>query len=261
MNKKLLFFDIDGTLTDRSTGTIVPSAQKAIQQLQEQGHFVAIATGRAHYKARPFMEQVGIKHMVCNGGNGIVLNEKLICNIPLDKTKACAIYHQAYAAGYGVLAMIDDSIDVYGVDERFLNQSGERQEPTNYVIDPTFDIDQAEHIYKLYISVPAAEEDRIPLVKHCDKLRFVSAYLMIQHDRKKEGILQMLEQIGGKEEDVVVFGDDHNDLVMFDDRWFSIAMGNACDALKAKANYITNANIDDGIWNACVHFGWIHETK
>ncbi|MFR9255650.1 MAG: HAD hydrolase family protein [Merdibacter sp.] len=28
-----------------------------MQQLQVNGHFVAIATGRAHYKARRFMEE------------------------------------------------------------------------------------------------------------------------------------------------------------------------------------------------------------
>ena len=61
---------------------------------------------------------------------------------------------------------------------------------------------------------------------------------MFQHDRKKEGILDMMERLGGPVEDVVVFGDDYNDLVMFDDAWFSIAMGNACDALKKKADYV-----------------------
>jgi len=54
MNKKYFFFDIDGTLTDRQTNQIVPSAQLALNQLQEKGHFVAIATGRAHYKAVGF---------------------------------------------------------------------------------------------------------------------------------------------------------------------------------------------------------------
>ena len=58
MNKKYFFFDIDGTLTDKSTGKIVPSAQVALNELQKAGHFVAIATGRAHYKARNFMESV-----------------------------------------------------------------------------------------------------------------------------------------------------------------------------------------------------------
>ena len=88
-------------------------------------------------------------------------------------------------------------------------------------------------------------------------LRFVEAYLMFQHDRKKEGILDMMERLGGSIKDVVVFGDDYNDLVMFDDAWFSIAMGNACDALKEKADYVTERNVEDGIYKACVKFGWI----
>ena len=84
MNKKYFFFDIDGTLTDRKTGKIVPSAQVALNELQKKGHFVAIATGRAHYKARNFMESVGLHDMVCCGGGGLVINDELIQNIPLD---------------------------------------------------------------------------------------------------------------------------------------------------------------------------------
>ena len=69
MTKKYFFFDIDGTLTDIRTGTIVPSALQTLQQLQANGHFVAIATGRAHYKARRFMEEVSLHNMVCSGGD------------------------------------------------------------------------------------------------------------------------------------------------------------------------------------------------
>ena len=43
MEKKYFFFDIDGTLTDRSTGKIVPSAREALDRLEANGHFVAIA--------------------------------------------------------------------------------------------------------------------------------------------------------------------------------------------------------------------------
>lgn len=61
MEKKYLFFDIDGTLTDRATGEIVPSAKDALQRLEENGHFVAIATGRAHYKAENFtLDMAGV---------------------------------------------------------------------------------------------------------------------------------------------------------------------------------------------------------
>ena len=45
MEKKYFFFDIDGTLTDRSTGKIVPSAREALDRLEANGHFVAIAMG------------------------------------------------------------------------------------------------------------------------------------------------------------------------------------------------------------------------
>ena len=75
MPKKYFFFDIDGTLTDRKTNKIVPSAQKALNLLQEAGHFVAIATGRAHYKCINFMKEVGLHNMVCCGGGGLVIND------------------------------------------------------------------------------------------------------------------------------------------------------------------------------------------
>ena len=60
----------------------------------------------------------------------------------------------------------------------------------------------------------------------------------------------MLRYIDGKAEDVVVFGDDTNDLVMFDSQWTSIAMGNAKEVLKKKADYVTDTNTRDGIWIA-----------
>ena len=57
MDKKYFFFDIDGTLTNKETGEIVESAKMTIQQLQAQGHFVCIATGRAYYKTKEFAKR------------------------------------------------------------------------------------------------------------------------------------------------------------------------------------------------------------
>ena len=88
MARKYFFFDIDGTLTDRYTGKIVPSAARAVQKLEEAGHFVAINTGRAHYKARKFFDENGFDNMVCNGGKAIVVNKKLVENSPQVFTDA-----------------------------------------------------------------------------------------------------------------------------------------------------------------------------
>ena len=257
MKKRYFFFDIDGTLTDNVSKKIVPSAYEALKKLEENGHFVAIATGRAHYKARSFMEEVGLKNMVCSGGGALVVDGKLKCNHPLDLTKARAICKQADELGYGVLLMLDDSIDCYAKNNLFREQVGDRKELTRYIIDEHLDYDQLSAIYKIYIAVPASEEERLTLKDTLGHLRFVEDYLMFQYDEKKRGIIEMMEILGGDLKDVVVFGDDMNDLVMFDSRWFSIAMGNGCEQLKMKADYVTNSNVEDGIYKACKRFGWI----
>ncbi len=46
-----------------------------------------------------------------------------------------------------------------------------------------------------------------------------------------------------------------NDITMFTDDWYKVAMGNAIPELKAKADFITD-NVDaDGIYNACLKLG------
>lgn len=254
--KKYFFFDIDGTLTEKSTGILVPSAKEAIRKLKEAGHFVSIATGRAFYKAENFRKESGFDHMVCNGGHGIVYEGKLCENRPLDYEKCKAIYKQALGLGYGVLVAVDDSKKVYTKDYRFYDQVGIRKEPTTYIIDEDFNPDDFGVIYKMYVSVPEKEEEKLTLKDTVGNMRFVPSYLMFQPDEKKEGILRMLEYANGNPEDVVVFGDDYNDLVMFDEAFYGVAMGNACEELKKKAKYVTDLNINDGIYKACEKHGW-----
>ena len=114
-------------------------------------------------------------------------------------------------------------------------------------------------IFKVYIALPKGEEDQHPWISIQGHIR-MGKYLNFQYDAKKDGILRMMERIGGEVEDVVVFGDAVNDLVMFDPRWTSIAMGNACEELKALADYVTRDNTDHGIYHACREFGWIERT-
>ncbi len=254
MNKKYFFFDIDGTLTDRTTGKIVPSAQEAIYKLKEAGHFVAIATGRAMYKAVGFQQEHGFDHMVCNGGNGIIIDNEVKENQPLPYEKIRPIYDEALSLGYGVLAAIDDSKKVYANSFDFIKQVGERKEPTTYIIDKDFE--PKDVIYKIYISIPKEEENKLTLLDTVGHMRFEPEYLMYQPDDKKGGILRALEYVGGNPDDVVVFGDDTNDFAMFDERFYCVAMGNGNEELKKKADYVAPKNTDDGIYKTCEEHGW-----
>lgn len=255
-HKRYFFFDIDGTLTNDATKQVVPSALKALKKLKDAGHFVAIATGRAHYKARMMMETVGLHDMVCSGGMCLVKDDQIIQNIPLDHEKALAIIELAESLGYGVLLIVDDSIDVHAKNDLFVRQVGPRQEPTNYIFDENMDYQQFENIYKIYVAIDETEEESLIAQTSLGHLRFVKDYLMFQHDAKDEGIIMMMDKLQADRHDVVVFGDDYNDLVMFKAEWTSIAMGNACEALKLKATYVAAKNIEDGIYRTCEKFGW-----
>ena len=74
MERKLIFFDIDGTLTSaRRFGHVYESTRKALAMLKENGHFLALATGRAAFRARQFQQEINILNMVCEGGNEIII--------------------------------------------------------------------------------------------------------------------------------------------------------------------------------------------
>ena len=58
-------------------------------------------------------------------------------------------------------------------------------------------------------------------------------------------------------DELMAFGDNHNDVGMIRLAKIGVAMGNAEDALKKEADYITGTNIDDGVAEAIYKFAGI----
>ena len=65
----------------------------------------------------------------------------------------------------------------------------------------------------------------------------------------------MMDFFNADYKDAIVFGDSGNDLSMFTDEWTCVAMGNAIEELKEKADYVTTNVDEDGIYNACEYLG------
>ena len=70
-----------------------------------------------------------------------------------------------------------------------------------------------------------------------------------KHEASKgKGIHQLAQKLGIKDSEVMIFGDQGNDMSMFHNTDFKkIAMGNAIDEIKDKADFVTKTNDEAGI--------------
>lgn len=253
MERKYIFFDIDGTLTDANPGgKILESTYRTLDELKANGHFVAIATGRAQYMAMDAAKEAHIDCLVTDGGNGITLHNELQYIKPIDFIQAnrvidqCIEYHYPFAVALGNEAIL------------YTNQKGQSKQmlPTKLIEDESIDFHQVKEIFKIFISC-SEEEEKLLDLGTLDYMRYFKGQVIVEPAEKYQGILEMVHLLKGDEKDIVVFGDGLNDISMIQKAPLGIAMGNAIDEVKAVANFVTKRNDEDGIEYACRHFGWI----
>ena len=103
-------------------------------------------------------------------------------------------------------------------------------------------------VFKVNIACCPPDEQKLETLKKLPWARFHDDYLFVEPTDKARGIRRMMDHFGAPYEDVIVFGDAMNDLSMFVPEWTCVAMGNACEELKAKADYVTT---ESGTGVAC----------
>ena len=257
-NKKYFFFDYDGTLAVPRTRSIPQSALDALDELRAQGHFIALATGRLQVNAVDYIDSAGITNIVADGGYSVTLNGELkwMEGLPLAPVKKCL--HILEDQGIPWAVSTTNELVRYSPREDFAEIAGDYYVPTEY--DPNLRIDDLNCIYKAYIPCSIKDEDMVFATGALDEVphvRYDSDTIFIEPMDKQRGIKRMMNLLNAPYEDVVVFGDGFNDVSMFIPEWTSIAMGNARQVLKERANFVTTNCDDDGIMNACKHYGWI----
>lgn len=253
--KKFFFFDYDGTLTTGPSCEIPESALRTLDTLTENGHIVALATGRIQCDAHERCRQLGIHHIVSDGGNGLTINDELIYLESLDIPLSVKLLDELEEKRIPWAVTCENSRLRYTRSESFTKEIADTYMTT--VVRPEMDYRRLEQIYKVHISCDPEKQKDIRMLEHLPKVRFNPKCLFIEPDDKAVGIVRMIRHFNASRKDVVVFGDGLNDLKMFREEWMSIAMGNAREALKEKATFVTKSCMDDGIEYACKYFGWI----
>ncbi|MDO4503093.1 MAG: HAD family hydrolase [Coriobacteriia bacterium] len=261
MNRKYFFFDYDGTLAVPRTTTIPQSTRDAVAQLREAGHFVALATGRMQCNVADFVENTKISNIVADGGWSVTLDGELKWIEPLELEPVKDCLRKLDAAGIPWAVTVENEMLRYAPDQRFVDVAQDYYVPTQ--VDPELTIDGLTRVHKVYIpSKQGPEQQALIESGMLDGVTWAyydSDNIFVEPTDKARGIRKTMELIGAADSlaDVVVFGDGKNDLGMFLPEWTSIAMGNAIPELKERATYVTTDCDDDGIANACRHFGWI----
>lgn len=251
MRRRYLFFDIDGTLKagGYDNAYIPESTCRAIEMLRANGHFLAIATGRSEAMARHYMRELGFENMVSDGGYGLTIEGRLVDIEPLDRELVVQLIAECQKLDMPWALQIDNSDTRVAPDERFEEFTHDVYMKTRVV--PGLDVKACDTIYKAYVACLSPFERRLKSLERLPWCRFLDEYIFVEPADKGHGVRRVLDHFGAREEDAIVFGDGINDLSMFTQRWTKVAMGNACEELKACADYITTDVDKDGIWNAC----------
>ena len=253
-----MFFDIDGTLVSFKSHTVPESARRAIARLREQGVKVFIATGRLmkHVAIVNDIEVDG--YITVNGGYCITSAGEVIFESAFPRATVERVIDLSEQYGF--------DLNVMTHEDMYVSSMGERVQKIASMINimPTVAdvraIAATQPVVQMcpYIS-RELEQEIMPLLPDCVGSRWIETFmdLNVRGVDKSLGIQQVMSFYGLTMAEAMAFGDGGNDLPMVRDAAVGVAMGNACDELKAVADYITSSVDEDGVSRALEHFGLI----
>ena len=79
------------------------------------------------------------------------------------------------------------------------------------------------------------------------RLKTVFCDIANLNSNKGNAVRKLLEILNIPKEDTIAIGDDNNDLSMFEQVGYRVAVDNAIDIVKEKADEITLTNDEDGV--------------
>lgn len=256
---KLLALDMDGTLL-RGDSTISDITKESLKKAQESGVKVVIATGRPLQGIMSYLEELDLigeeDYVLAYNGSSVYNTKTLkpIINNGLTGKDTKEIYRLSKSLGVEFHGFIDGACiatreNKYTDGERLHNKV-----PIS-LINFEKDLKDDDSVIKVMMmeeeSLLNSIIDRIPS-KFYEKYNVVrSTSFMLEFMNKdcskSSGLRALANHLGIKQDEIVACGDADNDIDMIEFAGLGVAMDNANDLVKSKADYITLSNENDGI--------------
>lgn len=272
MNKKVVFIDVDGTLTDFE-GNVPESSRIACKKAQENGHKLILCTGRSKAELFDFILEIGFDGIIGAGGGFVeyqqdmlyhkkVANEDVRHMVDFFNEQGMDFYLESNGGLYASQNLIPRLEKMlYGdVKNDPEAQRKKQEEPNAFITEMIVD---APSLYVEDVNkVCFLEDSQVPFEKvkteFQDKFQVIqctvpafgkdSGELVIPNVNKAVAIEFLLNHLQISSEDTVAIGDGLNDLEMFEYCAQTVAMGNAEAGLKAVATHVTEHVEKDGFY-------------
>jgi Cof subfamily protein (haloacid dehalogenase superfamily) len=269
---KLIFVDIDGTLTPAGTNTPPDSALCAIRSAQKLGNKVFLCTGRNLAMLSPLLPY-GFDGLVASSGGYVTVGDTVIFDCPMTeeqlRTGLDALHRN------GVFCTIEAKDATWGdanLKDFLAGTSGGNSEierwrkalSSNLGIRPMSEYDGSP-VYKIVTMCTEnsqmdearslLEDQFFFLVQDVPAHGCVNGELVNRAFDKGKGIRLVAEKLGVPISDTYGFGDSMNDVEMIQTVGHSICMANGSEKLKAMSEYVCPAVEEDGLAEAFHRYG------
>lgn len=114
-----------------------------------------------------------------------------------------------------------------------------------------------QHIYQIHCyGAPGTEDRLLARARGLTAVRWSPNFADVYPSGggKERGLEALCSHLGISPEECIAFGDGENDIPMLCRAGIGVAMGNAGDSVKARADYVTAGVDEDGIARAIAHF-------
>ncbi len=271
---KLIFLDIDGTLTRPGENIPPKSALTAIRAAQAMGNKVFLCTGRNLDMLKPLLVY-GFDGVVGSGGGYVTVGDEVLFDCPMadeDRDIALRLLHES-----GVFCTIeakdgswgDENMDEFLKDQPAGNSEIERWRKAlseSLGIRPMSEY-KGSPIYK--VVVMCTDRDQLTATEEAlkENYRFVlqqveahgclNGELLNRCFDKGRGVRMVAEHFGADIGDTYGFGDSMNDLEMIQTVGTSVCMDNGHPELKKISDRICPSVDEDGLAKAFEELGLV----
>lgn len=253
--------DLDGTFLNVK-GEVGELSKEVLQQLHEKGILFVPCTGRAYIEAPDyFKERTEFKYLVTS--NGALISDhagNVIRTLVLSMEKAKEVFDVCAPISSYWTIDVDGTLycsETLSDDKELIGETHKRiqefRKTRIFQYDADF-LNQAQGgVRKLHFMVKNAEHkaELLEALKDVKDILITwsgASNVEVQHPRCSKGealkIVMNLEQIS--KEETVGFGDNTNDLSLFEAVGLKVAVENASEDLKKQADEIAQSNRVEG---------------